>query len=70
MHSEDQETRKHDFKMLFYRIIHNKQIRQTLVIQANSVSYVSRKFHVFRVIIIINRTSSNSKFLFKYQFYS
>ena len=69
MHSEDQETRIHVFKILFYRIIHNKQIRQTLGIQANSVSYVPRKFHVFRVIIIISKPSSNSKFRFKYRFY-
>ena len=69
MHSEDQETRIHVFKILFYLIIHNKQIRQTLGIQANSVSYVPQKFHVFRVIIIISKTSSNSKFRFKYRFY-
>ena len=69
MHSEVQETRIHVFKILFYRIIRNKQIRQTLVIQANSVSYVPRKFHVFRVVIIISKTSSNSKFRFKYRFY-
>ena len=31
MHSEDQETRIHVFKILFYRIIHNKQLDKLLV---------------------------------------